>query len=180
MLIRLEKSARSKNNNIFNTHSKSLLGNQRLGVLKNTTNSNIIRQTYPSQYQDLVEVFDDSDSLHHKLKQKKISGYMSDEILLKDYLIRNKDYLIRNKDTESCYKIIPDNHWLSYEEYGVIIYYTNKDTGKMLFKKINDWIKENPLKITEEYENKYTNLIKCSCYETDESSCYETDVTNIQ
>ena len=166
MMITLEKNNNLNNQkefHLFNKNSSSYLKNQKLGVLKNTTTYNILKQIYPSlelnnnllQVFEL-EVFDDINNLYKKLEQKKISGYVSDQVLL-------KDFIIRRNPLKSCYKIIPENHWLSYEEYGVIVYKTDEENGENLLKIINKWVPKNPLTLTKEYEEKYTMSMNNSC-----------------
>ena len=124
---------------LFQRENDTFFSKIKLGVLENTTTYNIISNIYPLLTTDNLKKFKTINELLDKLDHDKIDGYISDNILLKDYKTRNID----NKK----YIIIPENHWLSYEKYGIVIYNIDDNKEDELKTDVNTWLNENPFRV---------------------------------
>ena len=124
---------------LFQPENDTFFSEIKLGVLENTTTYNIISNIYPLLTSDNLKKFKTINELLDKLDHGQINGFISDNILLKDYKRRNPD--------KQKYIIIPENHWLSYEKYGIVIYNIDNNKTDELEDKVNTWLQQNPFSV---------------------------------
>lgn len=112
-----------------------------------TTTNSLIQGIYPNA---IVEPFADRKSALEAFKNRNdIVAYVSDEILLNAML---KDERVISEPNK--YIIVPKNGYLSYEDYGIVVYKTGKFQDLLDY--INRWIKDHDSK-AEKKLNSYTN-----------------------
>ncbi len=100
-------------------HLSLPLENQEIGILGKTTTSSLIKSVYTNS---IPKAYPNRGDVIKALNKQKLTIYSSDSILLK-YMLESEKSGLEEKDQ---YIIWPE-HFLSHENYGVVVYGVYKD-----------------------------------------------------
>ncbi|PAX60124.1 substrate-binding periplasmic protein [Brunnivagina elsteri] len=110
----------------------------KIGAVNGTTTRGILNNAYSSIHKEIVGLKDNEDGMH-KFKsggnKDAIDIYFNDEIILLNFLKE-----LNQEAGKEKYSIRPSN--IGFEEYGLIVYRTNKAGNADLLSKINYFLQQ--------------------------------------